>query len=421
MALAMKPSRKTPYVLACLLTLVVARAHAAVTCPTNVTLAGTGTNDDLEGTDGDDNIVGGGGDDLLRGFAGSDCLNGGSFNDRLFGGPDDDELVGEGGNDLLDGGPGDDELNGGSNDDELVGGPGNDVLRGEGGADALSGGEGDDELVGGTGSDTLIGGEGADEIAGEGGDDTIIIKAGDVPTGRVETIDGDLDDDTAVFDFDPGDVLLPDFDVTDPETGGIYRFRSIEHIVVDGCGNGRVEGNELCDDGNRVSGDGCDPDCGRPAGCGNGVREANEDCDDGNRRSGDGCSSNCHEECGETECDDGDPCTRDECENDECVANLLPAYDLALCDLTQVRNACKTELSKFRQLDRKLKRVARILRLVGAGAPPAGLDRAHRIVLKIEARALRIVVRGKAGPTCAAAFDRRLARLSNALATLRTP
>jgi cysteine-rich repeat protein len=58
------------------------------------------------------------------------------------------------------------------------------------------------------------------------------------------------------------------------------------------CGNGIIEAPELCDDGNQVSGDGCDSNC-TPTGCGNGIVTAGEECDDGNLVSGDCCSAAC--------------------------------------------------------------------------------------------------------------------------------
>lgn len=88
------------------------------------------------------------------------------------------------------------------------------------------------------------------------------------------------------------------------------------------CGNGALEGDELCDDGNVVTGDGCDaqclleigagpctdgsqcasgvcntmaetPVCAIAIGCGNGVLNEDESCDDGNLTHGDGCSQFC--------------------------------------------------------------------------------------------------------------------------------
>jgi cysteine-rich repeat protein len=53
------------------------------------------------------------------------------------------------------------------------------------------------------------------------------------------------------------------------------------------CGNGTIEGPEVCDDGNREDGDGCASNC--SSACGNGEVEEDETCDDGNDTSGDGC------------------------------------------------------------------------------------------------------------------------------------
>ena len=49
---------------------------------------------------------------------------------------------------------------------------------------------------------------------------------------------------------------------------------------------------EQCDDGNLVSGDGCDANCTR-TGCGNGIVSAGEACDDGNTFDSDGCTTAC--------------------------------------------------------------------------------------------------------------------------------
>lgn len=69
------------------------------------------------------------------------------------------------------------------------------------------------------------------------------------------------------------------------------------------CGNNIVDsvsdyyGNyayqEACDDGNTDAGDGCSPDCWSDETCGNGYRDENEICDDGNTADGDDCSSDC--------------------------------------------------------------------------------------------------------------------------------
>ena len=78
-------------------------------------------------------------------------------------------------------------------------------------------------------------------------------------------------------------------------------------MCISNCGNGILDGAEVCDDGNLVSGDGCDTSCAPEdaytcsgAGpcthrCGNGALDSNggysEICDDGNLASGDGCTN----------------------------------------------------------------------------------------------------------------------------------
>ncbi len=80
------------------------------------------------------------------------------------------------------------------------------------------------------------------------------------------------------------------------------------------CGNGELTDDEACDDGNKVSGDGCSATClqvesgfscaspGKPcreiARCGDGVVASSEACDDGNTMPLDGCSERCKIELG---------------------------------------------------------------------------------------------------------------------------
>jgi fibro-slime domain-containing protein len=81
-----------------------------------------------------------------------------------------------------------------------------------------------------------------------------------------------------------------------------------------GCGDGVRTDDEACDDGNKVSGDGCagnclatesgyscaapNQPCRRIARCGDGVVADTEQCDDGNTVSDDGCSNRCRVELG---------------------------------------------------------------------------------------------------------------------------
>ncbi len=68
------------------------------------------------------------------------------------------------------------------------------------------------------------------------------------------------------------------------------------------CGNGRVEGDEECDDGNPVETDSCLTNC-RTARCGDGLVHADvEACDDGNMSNNDACVG---EACAQATCGDG--------------------------------------------------------------------------------------------------------------------
>jgi fibro-slime domain-containing protein len=83
-----------------------------------------------------------------------------------------------------------------------------------------------------------------------------------------------------------------------------------------GCGDGKIQPGEVCDDGNSKSGDGCSATCnaieqdyvcptpGKPCvstvKCGDGRISGAETCDDGNTRAGDGCSADCKLEAGWT-------------------------------------------------------------------------------------------------------------------------
>lgn len=103
------------------------------------------------------------------------------------------------------------------------------------------------------------------------------------------------------------------------------------------CGDGRLDPDEECDDGNTVSGDGCDVSCRiEHAGsiCGNGIAEDGEECDDGNEFPGDGCEADCRLSCrADADCDDGELCNGAErCDPDEhrCVPGA-PEPDGAVC------------------------------------------------------------------------------------------
>ncbi len=89
---------------------------------------------------------------------------------------------------------------------------------------------------------------------------------------------------------------------TDPLSGA-SRYCSDGICVVGLCGDTILAGNEQCDDGNVLDGDGCSGTC-KLEGCGDGIVDpvqrdamgnlfANEQCDDGGFLDNDGCSSTC--------------------------------------------------------------------------------------------------------------------------------
>ncbi len=85
------------------------------------------------------------------------------------------------------------------------------------------------------------------------------------------------------------------------------------------CGNGTVEGDKQCDDGNADDDDTCTVTC-TAAACGDGVIQPPEQCDDGNLEDTDTCSSACKASaCGDgviqppESCDDGNLADSDTC------------------------------------------------------------------------------------------------------------
>ena len=162
-------------------------------------------------------------------------------------------------------------------------------------------------------------------------------------------------------------VGVPRDDAVDVDSGAVYYFRD------NSCGNGTVEGAEQCDDHNVVDGDGCDsnctlPSCGngifdaparsattatnrpvtaaaRPvpsrARAATASQSPFEQCDDGNTVSGDGCDSNCTiTGCGNgltsrtEQCDDGASNGSDNCCSASC--QLIDEDSDGVCDRDDV-------------------------------------------------------------------------------------
>jgi cysteine-rich repeat protein len=149
--------------------------------------------------------------------------------------------------------------------------------------------------------------------AGDDGDDGVQVEDGSGETGddadvgaETESGEGSGADSDAEAESEAGSDEGSDSDVdTDVAIDAIDTGPSV-------CGNGMLEGREVCDDGNTTneecntdSASACLGDCTLlQLTCGNGHLEAGEECDDGNVDSMDDCTTSCtvnyH--------DIGDPC-----------------------------------------------------------------------------------------------------------------
>ena len=99
--------------------------------------------------------------------------------------------------------------------------------------------------------------------------------------------------------------------------------------VTPGCGDGQQDGDEACDDGNMVDEDACTHLCKLNV-CGDGFRGPDEGCDDGNMVDEDACSNNCLP----TQCGDGVVAVNEECDDGDANA------DTAACTSTCKQAAC---------------------------------------------------------------------------------
>lgn len=151
--------------------------------------------------------------------------------------------------------------------------------------------DGGEEATGtsaGTGGATSAGPTGTEPTTGtDPSTETESTTATDSTTGTDPTTGTnptESDPTVAPTSTDPSDTDPSDTDPTGTDTGG--------GTV---CGDGAVEGDEVCDDGvNDGSYDGCESDCSAfgPF-CGDGTEDGSEECDDGDETQGNGCNNNC--------------------------------------------------------------------------------------------------------------------------------
>ncbi len=191
---------------------------------------------------------------------------------------------------------------------------------------------------------------------------------GDTDFSRIAETSSDSTSFT-VIGLTPGinSLAVTAFDTSDNESG----FSNVVSVVIAlVCGDGMVNPEEECDDGNTSPGDGCSDMClvengwvceipGEPCRqitCGDGMASPEEECDDGNTSPGDGCSDMCLVEngwvceipgepcrqitCGdgmvspEEECDDGNLENGDGCSS-ACLVEELPPTVTAVPTLSE--------------------------------------------------------------------------------------
>lgn len=159
-------------------------------------------------------------------------VTGTAGDDYLVGVLQNDEITAYAGNDVILSMEGNDIVRGGEGDDTIKGKKGDDTLNGNRNDDIIFGNMGEDTIDGGWGKDTIDGGVGADRLFGGGGNDTFLFSLGQ------DYIDGELGDDTAVFDGNQAAFTVVDngggsWSVTDLATGRTDTLVSIETLKFD--------------------------------------------------------------------------------------------------------------------------------------------------------------------------------------------
>jgi cysteine-rich repeat protein len=134
---------------------------------------------------------------------------------------------------------------------------------------------------------------------------------GNGKNGTDSGVDGEEEDDTVSDELEISDEVEPsELDGQDPVDGvdsmedptgeDVLADEEEEELIGPGCGDGIVEGAEVCDDGNRRTEfcgrwEDCLGDCSLMQGkCGNGRLDPGEECDDGNSDSMDYCTTSCN-------------------------------------------------------------------------------------------------------------------------------
>jgi cysteine-rich repeat protein len=165
----------------------------------------------------------------------------------------------------------------------------------------------------------------------------------DRPTGDCLPIVAECANQMAGFRFcgETGSVKICGLDRVRLETESCDGTCFAGQCMLPGCGDGRVDAVEQCDDGNQSNIDGCTNLCRSPA-CGDGFQQSGEECDDGNLVASDLCTNSCRKpECGDAivqsgeECDDGNAIDNDAtctntCRKPKCGDEVIQAGEA--CD-----------------------------------------------------------------------------------------
>ena len=131
------------------------------------------------------------------------------------------------------------------------------------------------------------GGSGGNGADGDAEEDLVVDQDGMETTEEIDLPNDNGEGLEQPLDSEEEDILSEDVDEEEEEVGP-------------GCGNGIIEGPEVCDDGNRVTEfcgrwEDCLGDCSLlQADCGNGDVDEGEECDDGNADSMDDCTTSCN-------------------------------------------------------------------------------------------------------------------------------
>ncbi|PRP90414.1 DUF4215 domain-containing protein [Enhygromyxa salina] len=157
---------------------------------------------------------------------------------------------------------------------------------------------------------------------------TLELPPGNYDIGAIASVGGDWQ-----FDYVPASIGNFSSQVKNPNFAN-YPLPNIEghhtsdaavrlYVINPICGDGVVEGNEVCDDNNHNNSDGCLDTC-VPASCGDAqVWVGHEDCDDANDNNHDACLNTCEvASCGDgftwvghEDCDDANDNNHDICLN----------------------------------------------------------------------------------------------------------